>query len=62
MHYSQLHPTISPNLKLKIIARESVTVRRKIVEAMYILNLNPEINLKIERNNLKQYLLQNSVQ
>ena len=59
IHYKKHHPGIAPNLKLEILATESNTLRRKIVEAMYILNKSPQINLKIELENLKKLLLAN---
>ena len=60
VHYREHHPGIAPKLQLEILAKESNTLRRKIVEAMHIMNKAPQINLKVELDNLKKYLLNNS--
>ena len=59
VHYREHHPGIAPKLQLKILAKESNTLRRKIIEGMHIMNKSPQINLKIELDNLKKYLLNN---
>ena len=60
IHYKKHHPGCTPQLKLKILARESNTLRRKIIEAMYIMNENPEVNLKSELETLRKYLINSS--
>ena len=55
IHYKKHHPGCTPKLQLEILAKESNTLRRKILESMYILNKSPQINLKIELENLKNY-------
>ena len=59
-HYLQHHPGMDPKLELEILGRESNTVRRKVIEAMYIMNENPEINLKSELETLRKYLINSS--
>ena len=59
LHYSEHHPGIEPKLQLEILGRESNTLRRKVVEAMYIMNKNPQINLKSELETLRKYLIDN---
>ena len=60
LHYSEHHPGMAPKLKLEILGTESNTLRRKIVEAMHIMNKNPQINLKSELETLRKYLIDNS--
>ena len=60
IHYKKHHPGCTTKLQLEILATESNTLRRKILESMYILNKSPQINLKIELENLKKLLLNNS--
>ena len=57
VHYKTYHPGLTPKLKLEILGQESNTLRRKIVEAMYIMNKNPQINLKSELDTLRKFLL-----
>ena len=59
VHYKNHHPGVTPKLQLEIVTKESNILRRKIIEAMYIMNKSPQLNLKIELENLKKYLLNN---
>ena len=56
-HYKRHHTGQSPKLTYKLMDIQSVTVRRKIVEAMYILQDSPSIN---DRNELT-YLCKNLI-
>ena len=60
VHYKQYHLGVKPKLQLEILAKESNIMRRKIIEAMHIMNKSPQINLKKELENLNKYLLNNS--
>ena len=51
---------MEPKLQLEILGTESNTVRRKVIEAMHIMNENPEINLKSELEALRKYLIDSS--
>ena len=57
-HYMQRHPKQSPKLSYKLLDIQPVTVRRKIVEAIYILREKPKINDKTELSYLCKYLIQ----
>ena len=56
-HYKRHHAGQSPKLTYKLMDIQSVTVRRKIVEAMYILQDSPSINDKNELTYLCKYLI-----
>ena len=56
VHYNENHPGLTPKLKLEILGRESNTIRRKIVEAMYIMK-KTQINLKSELEVLRKFLI-----
>ena len=56
-HYLTEHPGQKSDLKFEILDTEQNTLRRKIKEAYYINNLNPEINEKQEMDNLNKYIL-----
>ena len=57
VHYNTHHPGLTPKLKLEILGRESNTLRRKVVEAMFIMNKKPQINLKSELEALRKFLI-----
>ena len=57
-HYRLKHAGVPPKLKYNIIDVQPITVRRKIVEAMYILREKPEINNKSELTYLCKYLVE----
>ena len=46
VHYRQYHHGQAPQLSFKLLKSESNTVSRKIIGAMYINQLKPEINDK----------------
>ena len=56
-HYKQVHTGIQPDLRFEILDREMGTVKRKIKEAFYILNLNPELNDREECASLERFLV-----
>ena len=56
-HYASQHPNRTPVLSFKLLDLQSKTVRRKIVEAMYILRLSPEMNDRSELSYLYKYLV-----
>ena len=60
IHYSQYHPGLESKLQLEILGRESNTLRRKIVEAMFIVSKKPQINLKSELDVLRKYLIEST--
>ena len=58
-HYRECHPghTGDPKLKLKILARASNTMDRKVKEARAILNNMPDLNSRDELNDLRKFLV-----
>ena len=56
-HYSSVHRGVKPSLNFEVLDIQSITVRRKIVEAFYILRENPSINDKNELTYLCKYLV-----
>ena len=56
-HYFSQHPNQSPVLSFELLDIQSKTVRRKIVEAMYILRFSPEMNDRSELSYLYKYLV-----
>ena len=59
VHYRQFHHGQAPQLSFKLLKSEFNTVSRKIIEAMYINQLKPEINDKEECISLNRYLVKN---
>ena len=57
VHYSNFHINITPDLSFQLLECVSSTVKRKIKEALYIINQKPEINLKEECITLERYLV-----
>lgn len=56
-HYLQYHNGVKPDLSFSVLDRVNNTVSRKIREAFYITNQEPEINLKEECTSLERYLI-----
>ena len=59
VHYRQCHHGQAPQLSFKLLKSESNTVSRKIIEAMYINQLKPEINDKEECISINRFLVKN---
>ena len=59
VHYRQYHHGQAPQLSFKLLKSESNTVSRKIIEAMYINQLKPEINDKEECISINRFLVKN---
>ena len=60
IHYTTFHTGREPSLEFEFLNFESNTVRRKISEAMYILNLKPSINKREELDTIKRFLIANT--
>ena len=58
-HYRECHPnhTSDPQLKLKILARASSTIDRKIKESRAILTNMPDLNGRDELSELRKFLV-----
>ena len=56
-HYATHHRNQIPALKFQLLDVQSKTVRRKIVEAMYILRDSPQMNDRTELSYLYKYLV-----
>ena len=59
VHYRQFHHGQAPQLSFKLLKSESNTVSRKMIEAMYINQLKPEINDKEEFISINRFLVKN---
>ena len=59
IHYRQYHHGQAPQLSFKLLKSEYNTVSRKIIEAMYINQLKPEINDKEECISINRFLVKN---
>ena len=59
IHYRQCHRGQAPQLSFKLLKSERNTVSRKIIEAMYINELKPEINDKEEYIYINRFLVKN---
>ena len=46
IHYREVHPGQTPELRFKLLTVEPATVLRKVYEAHSIYNLKPELNNK----------------
>ena len=57
LHYSQFHPSTTPDLSFTIITTEKSLLHRKILEAVFINKLKPSINLKEEMSDLSRFLV-----
>ena len=57
LHYRIFHSGCVPKLWFKILANESNTLTRKVLEALYIHQLQPEINNKDECKELTRFLI-----
>ena len=57
-HYLQHHRGETPDLHFRIITRECNHLKRKIIEAMYISRLDPQINNKEECKDIGNFLIQ----
>ena len=57
IHYRLKHQNCNPNLSFEILKTERNTLRRKITEASYILNLQPKLNDKEECKMLDRFLV-----
>ena len=58
VHYRQLHHCQAPQLSfIKLLKSESNTISRKIIEAMYIDQLKPEINDKEECMFINRFMM-----
>ena len=57
-HYAAHHSNQSPTLNFQLLDIQSKTVRRKIVEAIYILRESPEMNDRTELSYLYKYLVE----
>ena len=57
IHYSNEHVGVIPDLVFSILTVESNTVRRKIFEAMMIIELKPCLNLKEELLTVRRFLI-----
>ena len=56
-HYTDHHPNISPNLKLRVLDNASSTNNRKIKEARLIKSNNPSMNCRREQTQVLQFLV-----
>ena len=56
-HYASQHRNQTPELTYRLLDIQSRTVRRKIVEAMYIMRESPELNDRSELSYLYKYLV-----
>ena len=56
--YSTCHPGVESQLGFEILDRQTVTIRRKISEAIRILEDKPEINDRDELFNLVKFIVQ----
>ena len=61
IHYREVHPGQTPELRFKLLTVEPATVLRKVIEAHSIYNLKPELNNKEECLILERLLLRGSV-
>ena len=59
VHYRQYHHGQVPQLSFKLLKSECNTVSRKIIEAMYINQLKPEVNDKEECISINRFLVKN---
>lgn len=57
IHYTSRHKNTPPELSFKILTTERNILKRKILEAMYIQKLRPELNNKEECSELTRYLI-----
>ena len=57
IHYNSLHEGMSPKLEVDILIIEPQTVRRKIFEAMFIINKSPSINKREELDTIKRFVI-----
>ena len=58
IHYRLHHPNIKPKLQFQLIEKGLPnTVRRKIAEAYYIVNLKPAINNRNECDSIARFLV-----
>ena len=57
-HYRDCHPGVEPQLEFEILDRQTVTIRRKISEAIRILEDKPAINDRDELFNLVKFIVQ----
>ena len=60
IHYSSCHAGLNPSLEVDVLRIEPNTVRRKIFEAMFIINLNPTINKREELDTIKRFIIANT--
>jgi hypothetical protein len=56
-HYASQHRNQTPELAYRLLDIQSRTVRRKVVEAMYIMRESPELNDRSELSYLYKYLV-----
>ena len=57
-HYTSNHSNFNPVLRYQLLEIQTKTVRRKIVEAIYILRESPEMNDRTELSYLYKYLVE----
>ena len=57
VHYRQYHHGQAPQLSFTLLKSESNTISKKIIEAMYINRLKPEINDKEECISINRFLV-----
>ena len=59
VHYRQYHHGKIPQLSFKLLNSEPNTVSRKIIEAMHIQQLKPQLNDKDECISVNRFLVKN---